>query len=554
MPALLPRFLAAVVVAVLATHVSHPAAQAPAAAWTPELMLTVKRVPAVVPSPDGTQVAFVVGDAVTEGERSEWVNQIHLAAADGSGSRQLTRGEKSSSDPRWSPDGKSLAFISSRNGKANIWRIDVSGGEAEMITDEKGGISALEWAPDGASLAFVMKDAKTETEEKADKEKRDWRTLDEQVKMNRLYVVPLAKGADGKRKARVLTSEARSVNDFSWAPDGKTIVFEHQKTPAADDWPSDDLSVVTVADGTVTALAASTRAEEQPVYSPDGQFIAFAISVDPPTWATERRVQVVPAKRRHRAGAGGHAGRAAEHRGLVERRAAAAGQRDPRPLWPGHGAARRRQAGHRARRRRLDQRAHPQPHRNGAGVRRPGRRPRAGAAGLVASARRSRRSRWRRVQPSFTAPLGRSEPLTWKSPDGRSIEGLLTYPVGYAPGTQGAAAARHPRRPGRRLRPQLRRHARPVPDRRVRRPRLRRAARQPARQQRLRQGLPPRQPRRLGRRRLSRPDERRRSRDRDGRGRSGPAGRDGLELRRLHDVVGRHADDSASRPRRRARR
>ena len=202
---------AAAFAAALSVHVLPAAAQAPAA-WTPELMLTVKRVPAVVPSPDGTQVAFVVGEAVTEGERSEWVNQIHLAAADGSASRQITRGDKSSSDPRWSPDGRFVAFVSSRSGKANIWRINVSGGEAEQITDEKGGVSAFDWSPDGASFAFVMRDAKSEAEEKADKEKRDWRTLDEQVKMNRLYVVPVDKGSDGKRTARLLTKEARSVN------------------------------------------------------------------------------------------------------------------------------------------------------------------------------------------------------------------------------------------------------------------------------------------------------------------------------------------------------
>ena len=209
---LLSLLAAGVFASALILDQSHPAAQAPTPTWTPELMMTVKRVPAVVPSPDGAHVAFVVGEAVTEGERSEWVNQIHVAAADGSGSRQLTRGEKSSSDPLWSPDGKSLAFLSSRSGKANIWRIDVSGGEAEQITDEKGGVSAFEWSPDGAFFAFVMRDAKTEAEEKADKEKRDWRTLDEQVKMNRLYVVAAREGRRWQARGAA-PDQARAVGE-----------------------------------------------------------------------------------------------------------------------------------------------------------------------------------------------------------------------------------------------------------------------------------------------------------------------------------------------------
>ena len=235
-------------VAVLFLGASRPTAQTPPAAWTPELMMTVKRVTAVVPSPDGTQVAFVVGDAVIEGERSEWVNQIHLAAADGSGSRQLTRGEKSARRPRWSPDGKWMAFLSSRNGKANVWRISPAGGEAEMITDEKGGVSAFEWAPAGASLAFVMRDAKSEAEEKADKEKRDWRTLDEQVKMNRLYVAPVDKGADGKRTARLLTPGAHVRSTTSRGrPTARRSSSSTRRRRRRTTGRRSDLSVVTLA-------------------------------------------------------------------------------------------------------------------------------------------------------------------------------------------------------------------------------------------------------------------------------------------------------------------
>jgi len=430
-------FAAAFVLDVPPATAQAPAAPASAATWTPELSLTVKRLPAVVPSPDGTQVAFVVGEAVMEAERSEWVNQIHLAAADGSGSRQITRGEKSSADPHWSPDGKWIGFVSSRNGKANVWRISVSGGEAEMITDEKGGVSAFEWSPDGASIAFVMRDAKTDAEEKADKEKRDWRTLDEQVKFNRLYVSPVEKGADGKRTARLLTKEARSVNEFSWAPDGRTIVFDHQKTAVADDWPSGDLALVSVADGGVTSLAAAKATESSPIYSPDGRSIAFMLSDDPPSWAGDQRIYVIPA-------AGGA----------------------PRPLattpdaqanllgWSGDGRQVLVTENHGLRGRVLSLPADGSPGSvlgsdavgslNAVSLNRRGtaigfaaqdldRAPEPYVARLTGAFTATKVAT---VQPAFTAPLGRSEPLTWKAPDGRTIEGILTYPVDYRAGAR----------------------------------------------------------------------------------------------------------------------
>ena len=72
--------------------------------WTPELAMQVKRIGGVVPSADGRLVVYQVGTAIMDEETSEWRTQLHLARADGSGSRQLTRGEHSATAPSWSPD------------------------------------------------------------------------------------------------------------------------------------------------------------------------------------------------------------------------------------------------------------------------------------------------------------------------------------------------------------------------------------------------------------------------------------------------------------------
>ena len=107
-------------------------------AWTPELAMQVKRVGGVVPSPDGRMVVFQVGSAIMDEETSEWRTHIYLARADGTESRQLTRGENSATAPAWSPDGRWIAFLSSRTEKRNIWRIPVDGGEAEQAHDDRG--------------------------------------------------------------------------------------------------------------------------------------------------------------------------------------------------------------------------------------------------------------------------------------------------------------------------------------------------------------------------------------------------------------------------------
>ncbi|HEU0093635.1 MAG TPA: hypothetical protein VFS78_16105, partial [Vicinamibacteria bacterium] len=237
-------------------------------AWTPEFAFKVKRVSQVRPSPDGRHVAYVVGTAAMEGEKSEWISQIWVADADGGKAVQLTRGDKSSTAPAWSPDSQWIAFVSARaadkdakDAKANLWRIRIDGGEAEALTDEKGGAATPRWSPDGRRIALLLTDARSDDEEKADKEKRDARVVGEDVKRVRLAIVAVEKDGDGKRPVRRLTTGDPSVGNvegpgrFDWSPDGKWIAFDHQPTALIDDWTKGDISLVEVESGAVTPLA-----------------------------------------------------------------------------------------------------------------------------------------------------------------------------------------------------------------------------------------------------------------------------------------------------------
>ena len=274
---------------------SHAQTNRPAA-WTPELQIKTRTVGTPRVSPDGKRVVYTISDAVMTADRSEFVTQLWLATTDGKDNFQLTFNDKSSGNPKWSPDGNWIAFTSNRKeNKTNLYVLSLRGGEAEPLTDVKTGVSNFEWSPDGKWIAFTMTDAKTEDEEKNDKARNDFRWVDENLKMSRLYVIPVQKDANGKREARKLTTENYNVGSFNWSPDGTRIVFDHTKSPVANDWTTGDVSIVEVSSARATNFANTTAAESAPLYSPDGKWIAMGVSDNPPTWSGSGLIEVFPA-------------------------------------------------------------------------------------------------------------------------------------------------------------------------------------------------------------------------------------------------------------------
>lgn len=403
--------------------------------WTLDEMMKVKSVGNVQVSPDGRRVVFTVTEAIMTDDKSDMLTHIHMANADGSNAYQFTYGDKSCSNPRWSPDGRWIAFTSSRSGKENIWLIRADGGEAQQLTDVKSGVGSYRWSPDSKLIAFTMPDPPTEAQEKAEKGKNDAKVIDENIKFNRLWVIPIEKDANGKREPRQLTKENYNVSgNFDWSPDGKTIVFSHTLTPRADDWPSADISTVAVASGEVKRLVSTGAAESSPLFSPDGRQIAFVATDNPPTWARDARVYII--------GAGGGQARPlaetydrqpdlvgwsadgqsvyfTETRGTVGRLSAlpVTGGR-PQDLDRGD----------------VDM----------LGVNLNATRTAIGFIGQTSArpneAYVSRLPAYAPVQVSrvnaefLNHVTGRTEVIRWKSSDGMEIEGLLTYPVNYKPG------------------------------------------------------------------------------------------------------------------------
>ena len=403
--------------------------------WDPELQIKIRAVGAPRVSPDGKRVAYTISEAAMTSDRSEYVTQIWLATTDGKQNIQLTFGDKSSSNPRWSPDGNWIAFTSNRkDNKNNLYLLSVNGGEAEALTEVKSSVSNFEWSPDGRSIAFTMTDPKSEDEEKNDKAKNDFRWVDENLKMSRLYVLPINKDANGKREPRKLTDGNYNVDGFDWSPDSSRIAFDFSKTPAANDWTTSDVSIVEVSNSKVTPLVNTPAAESSPVYSPDGKSIAITVSDNPPRWAQSEVIQVVPAS-------GGQPKTLAAS--FDSQPGIAGWSADSKRIYFSEPKGTLSQIysvdvdANRIEEFKTAPAAYTVVELNSSGntfgfIR---HTPDSPAEVYVASASDFTPRQISHANADLKIPaVGRTEVIRWKSKDGRDVEGLLTYPVGYQSG------------------------------------------------------------------------------------------------------------------------
>lgn len=271
--------------AVAVTAQEKPAATAGHKVVAPEDFLSLRGVSDPEFSPDGTLVAFVVSDASTGNKRTR---HIWLYERSGGGVRQITYSEKSESSPRWSPDGKTLAFLSSRDEEQQVYLLNMSGGDAAPLTKGKSSVAKFEWSPDGKSIAYVSPDPKTDAEEKREKDKDDERVVDVDDKQPRLRVITLA-----SRESRALTPATWSVDELVWTTDGSALVVKATDRPASDRM-TDRIYRVGLQDAQPHELFAPRGPFGGLQVTPDGKMISFVGSRD--DGPEPHDLQVIPAQ------------------------------------------------------------------------------------------------------------------------------------------------------------------------------------------------------------------------------------------------------------------
>jgi dipeptidyl aminopeptidase/acylaminoacyl peptidase len=226
-------------------------------------------------SPDGSRVAFVVTEAPSGTTRARHIWLLDVATKQ---VRQLTFSAKSEESPRWSPDGKTLAFTSDREENQQIYLLPLDGGEGIALTKGKRGVQSYSWSPDGKQIAFLGPEPTTDAEEKKTKDKDDARVADKDAKLARLWLIDVASG-----KERQLTKDRWRVSDAEWMPDGSRLIVEATKTPESDA-NTNRIYSLSIADSALTELAAPKGPFGQLRVSPDGKTLAYIGSrVDGPS-------------------------------------------------------------------------------------------------------------------------------------------------------------------------------------------------------------------------------------------------------------------------------
>jgi dipeptidyl aminopeptidase/acylaminoacyl peptidase len=257
---------------------------------TIDQLIALQRVGSPAISPNGAWIAYTVRE--TNWDDNNYHTEIWLADAATGETLQLTNDpKKSSASPAWSPDSRLLAFATDRDEKRQVYVIDPRGGEARKLTSAEDGVGGFAWSPDGKSIAYTMTDPKTDGDKTREKTYGDYDVIGDDYRMSHLWIIDVA-----AKKARRLTKGPFTVGQFSWSPDSARIAFDHRINPANASSGSADISIVTVADGTLRDLVKQEGPDTNPMWSPDGSRIAFETAMAKPTYFyTNRVIAVIPA-------------------------------------------------------------------------------------------------------------------------------------------------------------------------------------------------------------------------------------------------------------------
>lgn len=281
---------------------------------TADDLLAMKSVANPRISPDGAWIAYTVESIDIEADESS--TQIFMVSRDGSEVVQLTSSDYSASTPRWSPDGRYLAFMAAKgadeDAKNQVWTLDRRGGESLQYTSVDQGVDDYAWSPDGSRMLLMITDKSA-----ADIAAEAAKEAGEEAKPLPYVIDRLQFKQDGvpyldRSRTHIYVSNGRdqqplqlTFGDYDdaeavWSPDGTQIAFTSNRTAEPDSNDNADIWIVSATGDAATReprrLTDNPGSDYSPAWSNDGKSIAYVTVTEPALiWYATNHLAIVPA-------------------------------------------------------------------------------------------------------------------------------------------------------------------------------------------------------------------------------------------------------------------